>query len=97
MRALRLFAVYFKVGTLNELQYRANLVAQLLQSLIAVGTGLAVLGLVFGQATSLAGWSQPELLVVMGVHVLMAGVIGTLIQPNMQRLRSEERRVGKGC
>jgi ABC-2 type transport system permease protein len=91
MRALRLFAVYFKVGTLNELQYRANLVAQLLQSLIAVGTGLAVLGLVFGQATSLAGWSQPELLVVMGVHVLMAGVIGTLIQPNMQRLMGDVR------
>jgi ABC-2 type transport system permease protein len=91
VRSLRLFATYFRIGALNELQYRANFAAQLLQSLIAVGTGLAVLALVFSQATSLAGWSQGELLVVMGVHVLMAGVIGTFIQPNMERLMTDVR------
>ena len=65
--------------------------AQLVQSVIAVGTGLAVLALVFGQTSSLAGWSQPELLAVMGVHILMAGVIGAVIQPNMQRLMTDVR------
>ncbi len=91
MRALRLFGVYLRVGAMNELQYRANFVAQLVQSLIAAGTGLAVLALVFGQTSALAGWSQPELLAVMGVHILMGGVIGTLIQPNMQRLMTDVR------
>lgn len=91
MGGLRLFGLYFRIGALNELQYRANFVAQLIQSTIAVGTGLAVLALVFGQTSSLAGWSQPELLLVMGVHTLMAGVIGTVIQPNMQRLMTDVR------
>ncbi len=91
MRALRLFALYLRVGTLNELQYRANFVAQLIQSLIALGTGLAVLALVFSQTSSLRGWTQPELIVVMGVHVLMGGLIGTWIQPNMQRLMGDVR------
>ena len=41
--------VFFRVGALNELQYRANFALQILQSVIALGTGLAVLALVFSQ------------------------------------------------
>ena len=91
LRPLRLFALFFRIGALNELQYRANLAVQLFQSAIAVGTGLAVLGLVFGQTTNLGGWTQSELLAVMGVHILMSGVIRTTIQPNMERLMTDIR------
>ena len=91
LRPLRLFGLYARVGALNELQYRANLAIQLFQSAIALGTGLAVLALVFNQTDALAGWSQPELLAVMGVHVLMGGIIGTFIQPNMIRLMEDIR------
>jgi ABC-2 type transport system permease protein len=91
LRPLRLFALFFRIGALNELQYRANLAVQLFESAIALGTGLAVLGLVFGQTTNLGGWSEPELLAVMGVYVLMGGVIRTAIQPNMERLMTDVR------
>lgn len=91
MRPLRLLWLFFRIGALNELQYRANFWLQMLQSLIALGTGLAVLALVFSQTPALNGWSQPELLAVMGVHTLMGGLIGTLIQPNMERLRGDIR------
>ena len=91
LRPLRLFGLFFRVGALNELQYRANLAVQLFQSAIALGTGLAVLGLVFGQTSNLAGWSQAELLAVMGVHILMGGIIETAIQPNMERLMTDVR------
>ena len=91
LRPLRLFWIYFRIGALNELQYRANLAVQLFQSLIALGTGLAVLGLVYSQTTTLGGWTQAELLAVMGVHILMSGPIGVLIQPNMERLIEDIR------
>lgn len=91
LRPFRLFGLFLRVSVLNELQYRANFAIQLFQSAIALGTGLAVLALVFGQTDDLAGWSQPELLAVMGVHVLMGGVIGTFIQPNMVRLMGDIR------
>ena len=91
LRPLRLFGLYFKIGALNELQYRANLAIQLFQSGLALATGLAVLGLVFAQTSNLAGWSQPELLAVMGVHILMGGIINTAIQPNMERLMTDVR------
>lgn len=91
MRPLRLTWLFFRIGALNDLQYRANFWLQLLQSAIQLGTGLAVLGLVFSQTPSLKGWSQPALLAVMGVHILMGGVIGALIQPSMERLRQDIR------
>jgi ABC-2 type transport system permease protein len=91
LRTLRLFGMFFRIGALNELQYRANFAIQLFQSLIALGTGLAVIGLVFSQTTHLDDWTQPELLAVMGVHILMGGVIQTFIQPNMVRLMSDVR------
>ena len=91
MRPARLPWLFFRIGALNELQYRANFWLQLLQALIALGTGLAVLGLVFSQTSALNGWSQPELLAVMGVHMAMGGVIGSIIQPNMERLRTDIR------
>ncbi|MCU0492395.1 MAG: ABC-2 family transporter protein [Chloroflexaceae bacterium] len=86
MNLFRLSWLYFRVGALNELQYRVNFFVQLVQSLVALGVGLAGLALVFSHTTDLAGWSQAELLAVMGVHILMGGLIRMLIQPNMQRL-----------
>jgi ABC-2 type transport system permease protein len=91
VRALALLGLFFRVGAMNELQYRANLAVQLFQSAIALGTGLAVLGLVFSQTSELNDWSQPELLAVFGVHILMGGIIGTIIQPNMIRLMEDVR------
>ena len=91
MGPFRLSWLFFRIGALNELQYRANFWLQILQSAIQLGTGLAVLGLVFSQTPALNGWSQPALLAVMGVHILMGGVIGALIQPSMERLRQDIR------
>jgi ABC-2 type transport system permease protein len=91
MRALRLGWLFFRVGSMNELQYRANFFIQLLQSAVSVVTAIVVLKLVYAQTDSLNGWSQSELLVVMGIQILLGGVIRTTIQPNMQRLMEEVR------
>ena len=80
---------YLRVGILNEMQYRVNFFVQLGQSLISLATGLIGLWLVFSHTSELNGWSQPELLVVMGVFILMGGVINSIIQPNMTRLLEE--------
>ncbi len=89
MGFFRLAGVFFRVGILNELQYRVNFFLQLLQSLVALATGLIGLALVFEHTQALAGWSRSELLAVMGVHILMGGVINAVIQPNMERLMGD--------
>jgi ABC-2 type transport system permease protein len=89
MTLLRLFWSYFRVGALNELQYRVNFFIQLFQSALALIVGLVGLSLVFNHTDSLNGWSPYELLAVMGVFTLMGGLIRTTIQPNMERLMGD--------
>ena len=88
---MRLAWLFFKVGSLNELQYRANFFIQLLQSAISVVVALVVLKVVYAHTEELNGWSESELLVVLGIQILLGGVIRTAIQPNMQRLMEEVR------
>lgn len=90
-RVLSLPWLFFRIGALNELQYRVNFFLQLFQSLVALFTALAVLALVFRHTEELAGWSPPELLAVMGVHIAVGGVIRLAIQPNMLRLIEDIR------
>ncbi|HUF38253.1 MAG TPA: ABC-2 family transporter protein [Anaerolineales bacterium] len=88
-RIIQLTLTYLRIGILNEMQYRVNFFIQLLQSFVALGTGLIGLALVFEHTNDLAGWTRPELLAVMGVHILMGGVIRAAIQPNMQTLAND--------
>ena len=89
MTLFRLMWSFFRIGAMNELQYRINFFVQAFQSLVALGTGLIALAVVFAHTTELRGWSRPELLAVMGVHILMGGLIRTVIQPNMERLMGD--------
>jgi len=89
MRSVRVAWLYLRLGVLNELQYRVNFFVQIVQSVVALGTGLAALALVFSYTPTLAGWTQPELLAVLGVYVLVGGLIKMSIQPNMARLMED--------
>jgi ABC-2 type transport system permease protein len=89
MNTLRVAWLYFKVGVINELQYRVNFFVQLLQSLIQVGTGLVMLSLVYSHTTELNGWKESELLALLGVQILLGGFIHTFIQPNMEMLMQD--------
>jgi len=91
MHAWRLSWLFFKIGVLNELQYRVNFVVQLFQSVIALTVGFVVLALVYSHTNELNGWSQSELLCVLGIQILMGGAIKTYIQPNMMRLIDDVR------
>jgi ABC-2 type transport system permease protein len=85
----RIAWIFFRIGAMNDLQYRVNFFVQLLQTLIALGTGLVGLWLVFSHTNTLDGWKPSELLALMGVYTLMGGFINTVIQPNMERLMAD--------
>jgi ABC-2 type transport system permease protein len=91
-RALRWAATSLRIAVLHELQYRVNFYLQLVQALVAAGTALAVLALVFRYTPTVGGWSRDQLLVVLGVHVLLGGVVRTVVQPNMSQLLQDIRR-----
>jgi ABC-2 type transport system permease protein len=89
VNTVRVGWLYFKIGVLNELQYRVNFFVQLFQSLIQVGTGLVMLSLVYSHTTELNGWKESDLLTLLGVQILLGGFIHTFIQPNMELLMQD--------
>jgi ABC-2 type transport system permease protein len=91
VRYARLLWSFFRVSSLREIQYRANFFIQALQSLIALGTGLAGLGVVFAHTSNLGGWKPPQLLAVLGVYFLVGGLINIIIRPSMQRFMEDVR------
>jgi ABC-2 type transport system permease protein len=91
MNTVRVSWLFFKVGVMNELQYRVNFFVSVLQSAITLGTGLAVIALVYSHTDELNGWSQSELLCVLGIQILMAGAVKTYVQPNMERVIDDVR------
>ena len=88
----RLWWSFFRIGAMNELQYRANFFLQLLQSLLTLGAGLVGLAVVFGRTSELNGWSREELLAVMGVFTMVGGIANTFVVPNMQQLVDDIQR-----
>lgn len=53
MSYLRLIGVFFRLGALNELEYRANFFIQVFQSLLSLGLALGALRVVFTHTTTL--------------------------------------------
>lgn len=88
---MRIAWLYYRLAALNELQYRANFFFQLFQAVIAFGTGLAVIALVFSHTNRLNGWDAYELLALFGVQMALAGLIHALVQPPMQKLMDDVR------
>ena len=86
MNAVRLIAVFFRIGILNELAYRVNFYVQLLQSLISLGMAVGGLAVVFSHTNNLGGWRADEILALLGVYLMMGGLIQLVIQPSMETL-----------
>jgi len=91
MTYLRLLWVHLRLGVMNELQYRTNLIIQLVQSTVGLGTALLGLGIVFSKTDSLAGWRPPELLAIVGVYTLVSGLTQLVIRPSLARFMEDVR------
>lgn len=86
MNALRLAFLHYRVAAMYEVQYRVNFFVQLVHSALQLGTGLIAIALVYSYTDDLGGWSRPELLAIMGVHILLGGFIRSFVQPSMSDL-----------
>lgn len=80
---LRVWGALWRVRALHELHYRANLLLNIVQVLIDLAIGLIAIRLVFANVDALNGWSEPELLVVLGTYTMLDAMIRAVVLPNM--------------
>jgi ABC-2 type transport system permease protein len=86
VKSIRLVWLSLRLGVLNALQYRVDFALQLLQSMLSLATALGGVAVVFSQTGSLGGWRQEELVGLVGVYMIVAGLLGLVIRPSMERL-----------
>jgi ABC-2 type transport system permease protein len=86
LKAVRLAALSFRLGALNALQYRADFAISLFQAVLSLGTAIGAIAVVFGQTSTLGGWSQDQLIALVAVFFVVRGLVDMVIRPSMERL-----------
>jgi ABC-2 type transport system permease protein len=89
MRYLRLLGLFFRLGTMNEMEYRANFFLKMFQSFIALATALIGVWIVYSYTEQLGGWHADELLVLIGLYFLVGGLINSVVRPSMKLLMEQ--------
>jgi len=84
MHFLRVVYAYAKLGVLNDLQYRVNFFHQLVVSLVSLALSVVGVLLVFRHTSSLGVWTQPDLVMLLGVHKIVRGFIGLFLGPSLR-------------
>jgi ABC-2 type transport system permease protein len=91
LRHLRLIALFLRLSLQNDAAYRLDFFLRVGVALLQFGGELLALWTIFSNTRSLAGWSAPEVVVLLGVFRVMDGLIGMCIAPNMRRIMHEIR------
>jgi ABC-type uncharacterized transport system permease subunit len=86
VRSFQLAWMSIRLGFLNALQYRTDFWIAMVQSLIGLATSLAALAVVYGQTGDLGGWQRDELVALIGVFMIVAGLLGLVVRPSLERL-----------
>lgn len=86
MHALRVVRAFLSVGVLNIVQYRSDFVIAVLNAVVSLVTQLLGLSVIFANTTDLRGWTAEDLLVLIGIHFFISGLVGLVIRPSMEAL-----------
>ncbi len=91
IRYLRMFRMFALSELQFELEYRLNFIFVLLEMVLVVGTSVGAVLIMFAHTTNLNGWTQPQMLVLIGVFYLVQGGNALLFEPSFQRLMEHVR------
>lgn len=91
MNNIRIILTYFRLGALNELEYRANFFVQIFESILGLVVAIGGLVVVFGHTETLNGWTPAQLLALVGIYILVGGLINLVINPSLERFMQDVR------
>lgn len=84
--SLRVVRAFLAVGVLNIVQYRSDFVVAVLNAGIGLATQLLGLSVIFSHTNDLRGWTAEGLLVLIGIHFFISGLVGLVVRPSMEAL-----------
>jgi ABC-2 type transport system permease protein len=90
-RYLRLISIFAGASISAKLEYRANFVTNVLESIARGLAAILGLSILFGNDQGLGGWSRPEAFALIGVFTLVGGLVNFGIFPNLRRIGESVR------
>jgi ABC-2 type transport system permease protein len=92
MRLLRVVRAQFRASIALALQYRLEFIVEGLLALLWMAVTLVPLLVVFGTRSEVAGWTFPEMLVVLGWFVALKGVLEGTLSPSLMQVVEHVRK-----
>ncbi|WP_433013920.1 ABC transporter permease [Kribbella sp. CA-294648] len=88
---MRLLSTAFSLSLRRALAYRVNLFFDALLAMVELTASIATIGIVFTQTGLLAGWSQGQMLTLVGTYALITGLRATFLDPSLADLSQQIR------
>jgi ABC-2 type transport system permease protein len=90
-RYLIILGLFVRTEVQREIEYRANLLMEVVQMLLVVGSSVGAVLVLFSYTTALNSWTLPQMLVLLGVYYLVQGVEEMVFQPSVTQLMEHVR------
>jgi len=91
LRLLRLFGALFSMSLRRQLAFRADLVFELLLTVVALVSSVAALGMVYSRTSTLGGWHAGQAVALLGTFQIVSGLRAAFVEPNIQWLDEQVR------
>ena len=92
MRIPRILWAFLRAALLQETAYRAELLGNMVRSVIGIAVAVGGLAVVFSHTSSLSGWTLEQAMVLLGVFYLVQGVVQTALSPSLNEVVTEVRK-----
>ena len=90
-RYLRLLGLFVRTELQFALEYRFNLLLEIMQIVVVSGTSVAAVLILYAYTDVMNGWSLPQMVVLLGVFYTVQGIEELVFQPSFQRFMEHVR------
>lgn len=84
-RYLRLLRLFIRTELQFALEYRVNLLLEVMQMIVVAGTSIAAVLILFSYTTAMNGWTLAQMIVLLGVYYMVQGAEELVMQPSFQK------------
>jgi ABC-2 type transport system permease protein len=90
-RYLRLLRLFARTELQFALEYRVNLVLEVMQMVVVSGTSIAAVLILFAYTQVMNGWTLGQMVVLLGVYYVVQGAEELVMQPSFERFMEHVR------